>query len=168
MKRWVVICVVVGALAAAGCKETTEMLGGGDDPVGVDATPIVIHSDCGAMDLFQMELDPVTIQTIALSADRMTIAVAYSGGCADHTFTLHACDVFLESWPPQSDVMLVHADPDDPCDAVVTEDVVFDLVPLKDTYRASQGRSRTLKLNVYASGDPPYYQPQPLYDMGSD
>jgi hypothetical protein len=134
----------------------------------VDATPIEIHTECSTYGLFQMEMDPVSIQKIEISGDLMTITVEYAGGCADHSFALHACSGFLESWPPQSEIMMVHEDPDDPCDAVVTEDLVFDLVPLKDTYRASQGRSRTLKLNVFESGGPPHYRPQPLYDMGPD
>jgi hypothetical protein len=103
-----------------------------------------------------------------ISGDLLTITVEYSGGCADHAFTLHALGCFLESWPLQSEIILVHDDPDDPCDAVVTEELVFDLVPLNEVCLAGYPDGCLTYLNVRESGDPPYYEPQPLYDTRSD
>ena len=156
---------IFAVLVAASCDGPKEMLVGGDEPTTVGATPIEIHpDDCS---LFDLETDPVTIQEIGLSGDLLTITVEYSGGCDDHAFTLHAGPCFLESWPPQSEIYLVHDDPGDPCDAIVTEERVFDLTPLKKTYRVDQqGRSRTLWLNVYVPGSQVAYRPKPSYDMG--
>jgi len=167
MKTPAASLVIFALLAAAACDGPMDLLVVGDEPTSVDATPIEIHPDRCA--LFDLESDPETIQKIDLSGDLLTITVEYSGGCDDHVFSLHAGACVLESWPPQSDIYLVHDDPGDPCDAIVTEELVFDLVPLKKTYREDlQGRSRTLVLNIYVPGSPTSYLPKPLYDMGSE
>jgi len=171
MRPSVMMLLIFGVLAGAGCNEPMDLLVVGDDPVAVDATPIEIEPDhCSTYGLHQLELDPVTIRQIEISGDLLTITVAYRGGCADHTFTLHACRGFLESSPLQSEIMLVHDDPDDPCDAVVTDEVVFYLAPLKEVCLEMYRRDgcQPLKLNVYESSNPPHYTPQPLYDTGSE
>lgn len=45
----------------------------------------------------------------------------------------------MESNPVQVRLFLSHEDFDDPCDAWVTRDFKFDLVPLKIAYQASYG-----------------------------
>ena len=152
-------------LAGAACEGPMDLLVADDKPTTADAAPIEIHDRCALLDL---ETDPVSVQKIEISGDLLTITVEYSGGCDDHGFTLHAGPCVLESWPPQSEIYLVHSDPGDPCDAVVTEERLFDLVPLKETYREDlRGRSRTLVLNIYVPGSQISYVPKPLYDMGT-
>ena len=171
MRPSAMMLLIFGVLAAAGCNEPMDFLVVGDEPIVVDATPIeIVRDHCSRYGLFQLELDQVTIRQIEISGDLLTITVAYRGGCADHAFTLHATRCFLESWPLQSEIMLVHDDPDDPCDAIVTDEVVFYLAPLKEICLEMYPRHgcQPLKLNVYESGNPPHYSPQPLYDMGSE
>ena len=160
--------IVVGVLAAAGCNEPRDFLVVGEAPTVVNATPIVMQDGCSIPALFALELDPVIIRKMEILGDLLTITVEYAGGCADHAFTLHASRGFLESWPLQSEIILVHDAADDPCDGVVTEELAFDLVPLKDTCQEMYAGGSLMHLNVYESGNPPHYEPQPLYDARSD
>jgi len=41
----------------------------------------------------------------------------------------------MESYPVQVNVVLSHEDNDDPCDAWITEKMVFNLLPLKKAYQ---------------------------------
>lgn len=45
----------------------------------------------------------------------------------------------MESFPVQVRLFLSHEDFDDPCDAWITEDFTFDLVPLKLAYQGTYG-----------------------------
>lgn len=76
---------------------------------------------------------------LALNADALTVSVAYGGGCATHTFTLCWPDqAFAESDPVQASLELFHEGVD-PCDAWLTEDVVVDLMPLRQAWTAAYG-----------------------------
>ncbi len=92
--------------------------------------------------------------------------VAYSGGCQTHHFSLHAPRCFLESYPIQSDIFLAHDDADDPCDALVEQELLFDLTPLKQeylkTYRGSDG---PIILRIYPPGTRDPVEPRPRYEF---
>jgi len=164
MKLRAATVLVVGMLAALACDEPARVVDPGGDPAMVDATPIVVDPDRCV--LFDLVSAPATIEHLGLSGDLLTFSVQYSGGCANHSFTLHTGVCFLESWPPQSDIFLVHEDPGDPCDSVVTEAQVFDLAPLKVAYLdGNGGRSRTLVLNIHEPGKQGHYEPEPLYEL---
>jgi hypothetical protein len=55
----------------------------------------------------------------------------------------------MESDPVQANVVLSHEDNDDPCDALITEEMVFNLLPLKKTWQEQYNKiSGTIIMNV--------------------
>ena len=79
--------------------------------------------------------DAYTINAATLQGDTLTINVSYSGGCETHAFTLVAEQRFLESYPVQLRVSLAHNANDDRCEALITEDLHFNLTPIKAAYQ---------------------------------
>lgn len=57
--------------------------------------------------------------------------VEYSGGCGGAVFELYDAEQLLESYPPQKRIRLSLQD-DDPCEALVREDLSFDLSPINE------------------------------------
>ena len=96
------------------------------------------------------EGDPYTITAAAIVADELRLTLQASGGCAEHDWTLCWPDgTFMESWPVQARLDVLHDDHDDPCDAIVSEDRAFDLSPLRDAWREAYGASSgTIRIRV--------------------
>lgn len=85
--------------------------------------------------------DAAAIQAVALEGDRLTLTIRHGGGCFQHDQWLVASSWFMESYPPQVDVLLSHDAHGDLCRALITRDVAFDLGPLKR--KAVEGTSVT-------------------------
>ncbi|MFX0183100.1 MAG: hypothetical protein ACFE95_08480 [Candidatus Hodarchaeota archaeon] len=79
--------------------------------------------------------DNVTFNQISLNGDRLIIDLSYGGGCRNHNFSLIGSNVFKESNPVRTDIVLSHDANDDPCEAWLTEKLYFDLSPLKEAYQ---------------------------------
>lgn len=76
--------------------------------------------------------DPYVLVDVTVEADQLLVTASSSGGCLVHDWTLCWPDgAFMESWPVQARLDILHDDLDDPCDAIVTADMAFDLSPLK-------------------------------------
>ena len=74
----------------------------------------------------------------APSSDTLGFRVAYGGGCAEHQFRLYGSDFFVPGGandPVYNNLVLVHDDGGDTCEAYLSEVVRFDLTPLKEHYR---------------------------------
>ncbi|MCB0282726.1 MAG: hypothetical protein KDF60_09125 [Calditrichaeota bacterium] len=113
-------------------------------------------------DLFLPD-DPLDIKNVSISKDILSIDVQFGGGCEDHLFDMFTASAFLESNPVQADLKLVHNGLDDPCDALISKTVKFDLTPLKKAYITSYGNSGSIYLRISISGDSTVYTPMPLY-----
>lgn len=70
--------------------------------------------------------------------DKLALSVQYSGGCLEHSFKLCVSDAFQESIPVQTNLWLLDttAEPD-ACEALPTQELVFDLTPLRERLEAS-------------------------------
>ena len=82
-----------------------------------------------------VESDDFVLNSAMITDDTLVINVSYSGGCKAHQFTLIASDTFLESFPVQLHVSLVHDAMGDTCEAYPTEDYHFNLTPIKTMYQ---------------------------------
>ncbi|WP_417916182.1 hypothetical protein [Candidatus Electronema sp. JC] len=71
--------------------------------------------------------DFITIESAGLKGDKLIIDVRYGGGCAPHTFQLDWDGMFLKSKPMQVVLRLSHNANDDPCKAILSERLQFDL-----------------------------------------
>lgn len=88
-------------------------------------------------DLSGWPADRLEFQQVRITGDVLEATVSYGGGCAEHTFALVFANVFLESLPVQMRGLLSHDARGDPCRALLTRTLRFDLTPLKEAYRAS-------------------------------
>lgn len=118
--------------------------------------PMLVAQDTGASD---WPRDAYTLGAVEAVGTTLRAEVTYGGGCRSHRMDLVGWGGWLESNPVQLNALITHDDGDDPCDAVVTEERVFDLSPLArawvDAYGAPPGPIRiNLRLWDPVSGSP--------------
>ncbi|NNM06524.1 MAG: hypothetical protein HKO65_15630 [Gemmatimonadetes bacterium] len=98
--------------------------------------PIIVNFDTDPSlwpgDAFQIE-DAVIV------GQSLQVRLNYGGGCRTHDVKLISWGGWMESDPVQNRLFLSHEDFDDPCDAWITRDYTFDLIPLKIAYQESYG-----------------------------
>ncbi|MFX0063123.1 MAG: hypothetical protein ACFFC7_13175 [Candidatus Hermodarchaeota archaeon] len=93
--------------------------------------------------------DPLSINSIELNNDILKVKVSFGGGCKDHSFALIASRGFMESDPVQVNVLLSHDASNDLCEALITQDLAFDLSPLKEAWQqAYQQTSGTIIIHL--------------------
>ena len=93
--------------------------------------------------------DPLTIESATIVADALQATVHFGGGCARHRIALLLGRAFMESFPVQVHARLAHDAGGDMCDALLTRTLTFDLVPLRQRYRAAYGASSgTIVINL--------------------
>lgn len=85
-----------------------------------------------------IESYPVDILNSKIDGDVVTLEVSYSGGCAPHLFSFFVSSIFMESNPVQTRSNLSHFTVDE-CEALITENISFDLLPLQEFYRRAYG-----------------------------
>ena len=93
----------------------------------------------------------LAIDSVSVQSDTLSLRVSF-GGCDTADFELVAWNYFLESYPVQTHLTLQYEETD--CDAVIIQDLRFDLTPLRDTYReAYQTTVGVIDLSVLGAGD---------------
>ena len=102
--------------------------------------------------------DPFELTAAAIAGDTLAVTVSYSGGCRDHQFTLVASASFLESLPVQLEVALAHNAKNDPCKAWLTEDHLFNLVPVKERFQDQYRESGRIVLLLEGAPDELLYE----------
>jgi len=133
--------VLLAAGPVAGCRGmATETLKPGASIVHVGDVPAGLPDD------------PATIVSAAVEGDSLALEVRYGGGCEEHGFALYASDAFMESEPVQVGVTLAHDAKGDPCRALLTRDLKFDLAPLREAYRRQYRRNGTIVLQLRSPG----------------
>jgi len=104
-----------------------------------------------------IQVDQFDLNTAEFSADTLELNVSYSGGCYDHSFNLFMSPpVFMESNPVQANLYLRHRGFDDPCDAIVSTDLKFDIKSVVGFYYAMYGSHDPIIFNIYD-----YFEDQP-------
>jgi hypothetical protein len=79
-------------------------------------------------------------EVASIDGDTLHVSVAYGGGCEAHEWSLCWPDQsFMESDPVQVGLEIWHGGPDDMCDAYLSEELEFDLAPLKQAWKDSYG-----------------------------
>jgi hypothetical protein len=90
-----------------------------------------------------------------VSGDTLSVTVRFGGGCARHAFALRADNRFMESFPVQVALAVLHAANGDRCKARLTRELRFDLTPLRRAYHRSYGNGAgvmVLRLAGYSDG----------------
>jgi hypothetical protein len=76
--------------------------------------------------------DPVNIISASLENDVLSLNVQFSGGCKDHFFKLIISEGIEESNPPQTTFFLSHDSNGDTCEALISEELRFNLIVYKE------------------------------------
>ena len=164
-------------LFAIGCKNmSNEILDGADTDPGLDDSVSVSPGDIPPDDtkligtVFILEdvpnaadewadnaIDfnsPYDFNSATIEGDTLTLSVSYGGGCETHEFALLAEPAFMESFPVQLGISIVHNANLDFCERWVEEAYHFDLTPIKKKYQeAYKQDAGTIHLRMIASLD---------------
>ena len=126
-----------------GIVQPPELCDDGND-IDDDKCP----NDCGIGQNQCAEGDPKTIENAKIVGDTLVADLSYGGGCAEHFVEMCWDGVFAESEPVQVWVSLVHDGNNDPCDAILNEQHVIDLKPLKTSYQDAY-KTQTGKITIH-------------------
>lgn len=74
--------------------------------------------------------NPFNILDFRIDGDSALITVSYAGGCNKHTFEIIWSETYAESYPPQTNLLVIHDAHGDACKALITETLSFDLARL--------------------------------------
>lgn len=105
------------------------------------------------------------IDSVQISGDTLKLVVSYSGGCREHEFKLFGSRSILKTNPPQAEIYLSHNHNADPCEAWITQNLKFDLRPLKNYFIQTFGSEDPLLLKIYEPGTNRVYEPLVRYDF---
>ena len=83
--------------------------------------------------------DPYGLGQIHVEGLTLEAGLSYGGGCGQHRMDLVLWGGWMESFPVQINALITHDDGDDPCDAVVTDERTFQLIPLREAYEDAYG-----------------------------
>ena len=158
LREIVAIPSMSGKEEAVARRVAREMMQRGFDEVSIDDFGSVIgrigegprtllydaHIDTvGVGDPKAWPHDPYQIRSATVVGDVLLLTLSYGGGCERHDFQLVVSTRFLETFPVRARAFVTHEDHDDPCDALVTRKLGFDLEPLeqafKDAYPSDPG-----------------------------
>lgn len=108
----------------------------------------VVVGENGLDDTSEWGTDSYQLGQAAVVSDTLGATVSFGGGCRMHEFTLVLSNAFMMTDPVRLRATLAHNANDDPCEAWLTEDIVFDLAPVREMYgdHGSQGGSVILIL----------------------
>lgn len=143
MRGLLMVLGVLGVGLAAGCAEGLTVVDDGATPAVVLAESVPVR---GAPS------DRASIAGASLQGDVLVLDVRFGGGCAEHAFDLYAQTAFMESEPVQTRLALAHRANGDPCRALLSRELRFDLAPLRDAYRRAYGPSGRIVLHVHEPG----------------
>ncbi len=76
--------------------------------------------------------DPVRIDSASIINDLLSLKVQYGGGCKEHFFKLIIPKGIEKSNPPQTTLLLLHDSNGDSCEALISEELRFNLIQYKE------------------------------------
>lgn len=145
------------ALLAACSSNTASLPDAGADPTGSGGA---LQSETVLVDgITAVPPDPYALEHLAVRGDSLHATVRFGGGCRTHEFRLLILKTFRESEPVQGDAVISHRANGDPCRALLTRTLAFDLAPIREHYRQSYQREHgaiRLRLLPPASGTVEY------------
>jgi hypothetical protein len=124
-------------------------------PNGWEEVNIFVYEVCEQDETQSIEVceptntDPFDIISMTINGDLLTLSLTYSGGCQDHEYELCWDGMFTETNPAQNifqmetEIELGHNSFQDECDAIITQEIEYDLTGLKQSYISQFGSNGT-------------------------
>jgi hypothetical protein len=156
--RFLPVCLGVIVLAVLSGCDVDNPCRSACDPCATDR--IIMFDDPASIDI---DTDPVQVLEAVVAGNTLHLRVEYGGGCREHEFRLYGSSGFMESLPVQAALFLSHDANDDHCDALVLQDLYFDLVPLRDAYLEGYKDDGPIVLRILEPGSTTALDPKPVY-----
>ena len=97
-----------------------------------------------------VQLDPFDLESMEIVGDTVTLSISYAGGCEEHCFFLYMSPAtFFESYPAQANLYLRHDSNGDACEALISEDISFNLRSVALLYKKIYGQFDEIVINVF-------------------
>ena len=97
-----------------------------------------------------IQLDTFDLEGIEIVGDSITLSINYGGGCEEHGFSLYMSPAaFLESYPAQANLYLRHDSNKDACEALIKEDISFNLRPVAVLYKKHYRQFDEIVINIF-------------------
>jgi hypothetical protein len=81
----------------------------------------------------------MTVDSAVIESHHLRVFSTHGGGCETHEFAAVASGGWMESSPVQINVYIAHESRDDPCRALLSPQLRFDLSPLRRAYQNAYG-----------------------------
>ena len=150
------IILIFGILACQTDSSKFSLTGTDKDTV----ESLILFDD---IDLITIDGDGAAINSVTLSGDMLILNVSYGGGCEEHKFKLYVSKGLSKSNPPQAEMYLSHNANGDLCEAYLTEDIVFNLLPFKKSISRDFKSVYEILLRIYPPGSTDPFEPLHKY-----
>jgi hypothetical protein len=120
------LSIVMIVFMAVGCSQTKNLSGNQEN----SCAPLKLLS--GSPD--SLRVDYCQIDSVYIDGDCLVLSLTYGGGCGETEFKLFRTQSVLESFPPQTSLLYSFVD-NDPCRALETKTLRFDLTPFGEYAR---------------------------------
>jgi hypothetical protein len=99
----------------------------------------------------ELKDDEFFLEDVLIEDDILKVNVSYNGGCKKHVFSLTAKENFKEIENAyEINLKLLHNSNSDNCKKIVTEELFFNLLPLKTEFQKEKQdhKNKSLVLNI--------------------
>jgi hypothetical protein len=79
-------------------------------------------------------MDPLSVTALSIEGDTLHVGVSHGGGCAEHSYGLCWGDAWALSTTIQVTLQVLHDDGGDGCEALLNDELSFDLTPFRAEY----------------------------------
>ncbi len=158
MNNNIILTLIIITSFFFGCKNASVFTNG---DIQTSNEIILLHNPPGP----DFRNDRALIDSARISGDTLILVVSYSGGCREHEFKLFGSRSIIKTNPPQAEIYLSHNSNADPCEAWITQQLKFDLSPLKNYYLQTFDDTGPLLLRIYEPGTNRVYEPLVRYDF---
>jgi len=127
MKKTAYILTLLIATGLFACGSTKDATSGNAESAAEDAVPKAkIVNDLSTY----RNTAALTIKSVLIKGDLMTMNVQYSGGCEEHEFKLLGSAMIEKTMPVKRGIILYHDNKGDSCRELVDDILVFDIKDL--------------------------------------
>jgi hypothetical protein len=96
--------------------------------------------------------DAIDVMSARVDGDMLLVQVGHGGGCEQHEYSLCFAEAWQEEVPVQAQLTVLHDAHGDGCEAFLTTEVSFDLLPIAEEFEARyQHKIGTVRLLLDAS-----------------
>jgi hypothetical protein len=96
--------------------------------------------------LSKLPSDAFSLNSFFIAGDFLTASVSYSGGCEEHCFNLAWNAMIMESYPPQTVLILSHDSKNDNCREYINDNIRINISDFKKKLTSSNIREISIKI----------------------